>query len=177
MLARIVVVGTSGSGKTTLARNIAHTLDIPHIELDAIHWGPNWTSMETPAFQSRVSEAVGAERWVLDGNYKHVRDIVWRRATTIVWLNYPFWLVMWRIVSRTFVRSLRHQELWNGNRENFRQSFFSRESVIVWSFTTYHRRRREYPILFQQPEYAHLNIIVHRSPAETRHWLSSLRRL
>jgi adenylate kinase family enzyme len=171
---RIVVVGTSGSGKTTTARRIAKILAIPHIELDAIHWGPNWTSVETPVLRERVREAVTADRWVLDGNYKDVRNIVWERATTVVWLNYPFWLVMWRIVSRTFVRSLRREELWNGNRENFRQSFFSRNSVIVWAFNTYHRRRNEYPILFQQPEYAHLNVIVHRAPKETDRWLRDL---
>ncbi|MBI1297877.1 AAA family ATPase [bacterium] len=175
-LARVVVVGTSGSGKTTLARAIAHTLDIPHIELDAIHWGPNWTPLEIPVFQARVSEAVNLERWTTDGNYSHVRGIVWQRATTLIWLDYPFWLVMWRIISRTLVRALRRQELWNGNRENIRQGFFSRDSVILWSFNTYHRRRKEYPVLFQQPEYRHLDVIVHQSPAETERWLSTLKR-
>ncbi|MCB0113155.1 MAG: AAA family ATPase [Caldilineaceae bacterium] len=174
-LTRVVVVGTSGSGKTTLARNIAHMLDMPHIELDAIHWGPNWTPLETPILQQLVAERVSAERWALDGNYRHLRDIVWRRATTLIWLDYPFWLVMWRIVSRTFLRALGHQELWNGNRESIRQGFFSRNSVILWSFNTYHRRRKEYPVLLQQPEYAHLNVIIHHSPAETKRWLSTLK--
>jgi adenylate kinase family enzyme len=174
-LNRVVVVGTSGSGKTTLARNIAQTLDIPHIELDAIYWGPNWTPLETPIFQERMREAAAAERWAADGNYHHVRDIVWMRATTLIWLNYPFWLVMWRVISRTLVRSFRNQELWNGNRETIRLSFFSRDSIILWSFNTYHRRRKKFPILFQQPEYGHLNIIVHQSPAETKRWLSTLK--
>src|SRR5436305_799712 len=40
---RLVVVGTSGSGKTTLAREIARRRALPHVELDALHWGPNWT--------------------------------------------------------------------------------------------------------------------------------------
>ena len=175
-LSRIVVVGTSGSGKTTTAQHIAQTLSIPHIELDALHWGPNWTSAETPIFRQRVVEAVSGDQWVLDGNYRAVRDIVWQRASTIIWLDYPFWLVMWRIFSRTFIRSLRRQELWNGNRESFRMGFLSRDSVIVWSFNTYHRRRKEYPGLFEQPEHSHLTIIQHRSPKQTSKWLADLKK-
>ncbi len=41
---RIVVIGTSGSGKTTLARELAGRLNVPHIELDALHWKPNWVA-------------------------------------------------------------------------------------------------------------------------------------
>ncbi len=173
---RIAVVGTSGSGKTTTARRISQILGIPHIELDALHWGPNWTSTETPILRERVAEAVSGEQWVLDGNYRAVRDIVWQRATTIIWLDYPFWLVMWRIFSRTLIRSLRRQELWNGNRESFRMGFLSRESVIVWSFNTYHRRRKEYPILFQQPEHSHLTILQQHSPNQTEKWLVDLKK-
>lgn len=171
---RIVVVGTSGSGKTTLARQIAQRLQIPHVELDALHWEPNWTEADTAHFRARVALAIAGERWALDGNYSKVRDLVWARATTVVWLDYSLPLVMWRIISRTLVRSLRREELWNGNRESFRQSFLSRDSVIVWSFTTYHRRRRQYPELFALPEHRHLTVVHHRSPKETARWLAAL---
>jgi ABC-type glutathione transport system ATPase component len=40
---RIAVIGSSGSGKTTLARHIAEMADIPHIELDSMYWGRDWT--------------------------------------------------------------------------------------------------------------------------------------
>ena len=41
---RISVVGSSGSGKTTVARRIAEALDAPHVELDELHWGPDWAA-------------------------------------------------------------------------------------------------------------------------------------
>jgi len=86
---RINVVGTSCSGKTTLARAIARRRDLPSVELDALFWGPSWEPVPADLFRSRVSDAVAAERWVLDGGYSNVRPIIWERADTIVWLDYP----------------------------------------------------------------------------------------
>ena len=172
--ARIVVVGTSGSGKTTLARQIGAALDIPHVELDALHWGPNWT--ETPADELRASliAATPGPEWVVDGNYSKARPALWPRANTIVWLDYSLPVLVWRILKRTLGRVFLRTELWNGNRESFRQSFFTRNSIIYWVFATYKRRRKEYPELFARPENAHLTIIRHATPRETRRWLNKL---
>jgi adenylate kinase family enzyme len=73
---RISVVGTTGSGKTTLARQVAQHFQIPHIELDALHWEPSWTAALPQVLRNRVTEALSGERWVVDGNYSAVRDIV-----------------------------------------------------------------------------------------------------
>jgi adenylate kinase family enzyme len=172
--ARIVVVGTSGSGKTTTARRIAQILNIPHVELDALHWEPHWIEADLAIFRQRADEATRGESWTLDGNYSKVRDIVWPRATTILWLDYSFPLVMWRIITRTLRRSLTREQLWNGNRETVRGAVFGRDSIILWSLTTYHRRRREYPELFARPEHSHLTVIRQRSPKETERWLAEL---
>ena len=56
---RIVVVGTSGSGKTTLAREVARRLALPHVEIDALHWGPNWTEPPVELFRQRAVRAIG----------------------------------------------------------------------------------------------------------------------
>src|ERR1019366_5741404 len=86
---RISVIGTSGSGKTTLARAIAEHLNIPHIELDALHWGPNWTSAQRDDFRNRVAAAIAAPAWVSCGNYRAVRDLVMvasrLRGTSNLW--------------------------------------------------------------------------------------------
>jgi adenylate kinase family enzyme len=39
---RVNVKGSSGSGKSTFARELAAKLDLPYVELDALHHGPNW---------------------------------------------------------------------------------------------------------------------------------------
>ena len=92
-----------------------------------------------------AGEAAAAERWVMDGNYSAVRDLVWGRATAVVWLNYPFRVVLWRCLSRTIRRAITREELFSGNRESFRMSFLSRDSIILWAITSHRRVRRGVP--------------------------------
>jgi adenylate kinase family enzyme len=174
-LARTAVIGTSCSGKTTLARTMANVLDVPHIELDALHWQPNWTPRPIEEFRYLTRTAVAAERWMLDGNYSKVRDLIWARATALVWLNYPFRAVLWRALSRTVRRVLFREQLYAGNRESFRQAFLSQDSILPWVLQTYHRRRREYPDLFKQPEYSHLAVIELRTPQATERFLAEVK--
>lgn len=170
---RIVVVGTSGSGKTTLAKQIAQQLQIPHVELDALNWEPNWIEAPIDIFRSRVAEATSGDRWVVDGNYSRIRDLVWSRADTVVWLDYPLPLVLRRIIGRTVWRGVSQVELWNGNRETL-QKAFSKDSMILWVLKTYHRKRRDYPLLFQRSDYQHLTIVHLQSQQQTNQWLSNL---
>lgn len=174
MLMRIAVVGTSGSGKTTLARQISQILAIRHVELDALHWEPNWTEAPKDVFRDRVLQALSGDSWVVDGNYSAVRDIVWGQADTIVWLDYSLPVMLSRVVRRTLRRVLMQEELWSGNRESW-QTTFSRDSIILWVLQTYKKNRKEYPILLSKPEYAHLKLVHLRSPRNTQNWLSSLK--
>src|ERR1700682_388109 len=100
----IVVVGTTGSGKTTCASLLAQKLAIPHVELDALFWDANWTSAPAPEFRARVTQALQGECWIVDGNYSKVRDLIWQRATTVVWLDYSLWTIMIRLLRRTVAR-------------------------------------------------------------------------
>lgn len=170
---RITVVGTSGSGKTTLARRLAEELDIPHVELDALFWQPNWTPADEAHLRARVSEALAGDAWVVDGNYSAVRDLIHARADTIIWLNYSLPVVLWRVTIRTARRLVTRAELWNGNRESLR-SVFSRDSIILWALSTWSKNRHRYDALFAQTDSACLRLIQLRSPRATRIWLKNL---
>lgn len=170
---RIVVVGTTGSGKSTLAGVLAKRLDCPHVELDALHWDPNWTMAPLEVFRTRVADAVAGESWVADGNYSKAAELIWSRAELLVWLDYPLPLVLARLVRRTAHRWLTRQELWNGNRERLRDHF-SRDSLFLWALNAHGRHRREFPARLARPEYAHLKAIHLRSPRETDTWLSTI---
>jgi len=173
-LDRVVVVGTSGSGKTNLAKRLSRALQAPHIELDALHWGPDWAARAPERFRSLVVGEVAGSRWIVDGNYSVVRDIVWRRATTLVWLNYGFGVVFLRALRRTARRTVMREELWAGNRESLIRSFFTRDSILWWVIRTYRRRRREYPRLLQSGEFAHLEVLEFRKPAHAEEFLARL---
>jgi adenylate kinase family enzyme len=168
---RISVVGTTGSGKTSLAGLLARRLALPHVELDSLHWGPDWTPVPPEVFRARVSQALQCPRWVCDGNYSPVRDIVWAKADTIIWLDYPLVVIMWQLLGRTFRRALARQELWQSNRESFRMSFFSQDSILLWALKSHGRRRREYPSLLRETAHAHPTGVRLRSPSATREWM------
>jgi len=172
---RINVVGTTGSGKTTTARQLAERLGIPHVEMDALNWGPDWTPAEREVLRERTAQALVGEAWVVDGNYGSARDIVWGQADTIVWLDYTLLVTMAQLTRRTVRRVATGEELWSGNRERFWNSFFTRDSILWWGLITYRRRRREYPVLLAQPEYADLAVVHLRSPDAARKWLAGIR--
>jgi len=171
---RINVVGTSGSGKTTMARNLAARLGVPHVELDELHWGPNWTEEPDELFRERVGRLLVGEGWATDGNYHAVRDIVWSRADTIVWLDYSLPMILWRLTRRTVRRAVLNEEIWHGNKESLRTHLFTKDSLYLWVFQSYKKRRREYPELLALPEYAHLKKIRLRSAVEAHRWLASV---
>lgn len=168
---RVAVVGTSCSGKTTLARKIADTNGIVHIELDAIHWQPNWTPMPIHEFRQAVEAEVASDEWVIDGNYSKVRDIIWARATHLVWLNLPFLIVLWRAISRTLKRVVTQEELFSGNRETLRLAFFHPDSIPCWVIRTHHRRNREFRKLIDDGHYPHLKVFEVRNSAEAKEML------
>jgi adenylate kinase family enzyme len=168
---RIAVVGTTGSGKTTTATRLAAVLGCRHVELDALHWEPNWVEAPLDVFRQRVKRALAGDAWVVDGNYSEVRDIVWGRADTVVWLDFALPVILLRLVRRTIRRVATREELWNGNRERFWAQFLSRESLFLYALKTYRSRRRTYAALGRQPAYGHLEMIRLRSPREAEEWL------
>lgn len=171
---RIVVIGTTCAGKTTLARALGEKLHVPHIELDALYWGPGWTPAPVETFRSAVADALSGETWITDGNYSRARDIIWGRADTLIWLDYAFPLILWRLLTRTTRRVVTRETLWNDNHETWRGAFFSRDSLFIWAITSHSRRRRDTLRHLQEPAYQHLNVIRLRSPSATRAWLEKL---
>ncbi len=173
-LSRVVVVGTSGAGKTSLARALASRMDVPHVEFDAYRHGPNWTETPDDILRRNLVDALAGDTWVADGNYSVARDVVWPRATAIVWLDYPFPLVFWRLFWRTIGRFVKRVELWNGNREKLWWHFFTKDSLFLWVFKTHWSRRGRLLAAFEQPEYRHIAVFRIRSPSAARSLLGSL---
>ncbi|MGC4014235.1 MAG: adenylate kinase [Luteolibacter sp.] len=167
---RIAVIGTSCAGKSTFARQMAAKLALPHLELDQFQWQPGWTPAPTEVFRTQLSEALLAPGWIVDGNYTKVRDLIWKDARLIVWLDYAFPTILFRALKRTIRRAVTREVLWNGNRESVALSFFSKDSILLWVIRSHARKRQEYAALLAQPEHAHLTVVRLLSPAEAAAW-------
>lgn len=173
---RILVVGSTGAGKSTLGRALAAKLSIPHVELDALHWEPEWVPAPREVFRARTAAAAAGEEWVVDGNYKSgVRDILWPRANVLVWIDLPLHVHLRRLLKRTLRRWWRRELLWGTNRERLRDNFLSKDSLFVWLFQSHARNRRDYASVPNRPEYAHLLYVRLRSEPEVNQWLAQAR--
>jgi adenylate kinase family enzyme len=173
---RVVVIGVTSSGKSTLAERLARRFDLSYIELDALHWEPDWQAAPLEVFRARVENAAQAERWIAAGNYHVVRDLLWPRAEALIWLDYSLGRVLWQLTRRNLRRWWRRELLWGTNYEPFwiHLKLWSTDSLYHWLFRTYWRRKREYPRLFSQPEHRHLNVIRFTRPGQTEEWLKGL---
>jgi adenylate kinase family enzyme len=166
----VSVVGDSGSGKSTLGRELAARLAVPYVELDAIFHQPGWTPLPEEEFRRRVTAIVSGARWVIDGNYSAVRPLVWERADTVIWLDPPRSTVMRRIIWRTIRRAAGRTELWNGNRERWRNlfSFDKESSVIAWAWQTHAARHEEIAAFLDHPPRGDLRLVHVASVAQER---------
>ena len=169
---RINVVGTSGSGKSTFARRIADRLNVPYVEIDALFWKPNWTKSTDDEFFPKLEEAVSSDDWVLDGNYDRTRPIKWEHVQTVIYLDLPFIVVLYRIIRRSIVRGIRREELWAGNRESVWKHLFTRDSMILWTMSSFYRIRKRYAKAFAMPENSHIRFVRLRSRKETENYIT-----
>ena len=113
---------------------------------------------------------MATDSWVIDGSYQSkLGDLVLRQADLVVWLDLPLRVWLPRLVGRTLGRIVRKEELGGGNRETFRNVFFSRNSLLVFTLRTYRRRRRQYPA-----QLGRFNLVRLRSRRDVERFLSGL---
>ena len=144
---RVAIIATaSGCGKTTFGRELSARLGVPFVELDAIHWQAGWTELDAAELRRRVEPIVAGDAWVIDGSYRmKLGDLVLEEADTVVWLDLPRRVWLPRLLTRTLHRLMRREELWNGNRESFRNVVLGPDPLVAYALRTASRRRQRYP--------------------------------
>ena len=147
---RIVIYGPSGSGKSTLGLELGRRLGLPWVELDAIyHSRPAWDDLSTEEFRAAVPRALAEHQdgWVVDGNYAMVQDLILPLADTAIWLRLPWRTVYPRLVRRTLSRSGSSEPLFGGNYETWRQTLFSKDSMLLWGIKAFRPQSRRVEVL------------------------------
>lgn len=168
---RVLVAGTSGAGKTTLGAAIGASLNLVHVEIDALFHGPNWTAR--PQFTAEVDAFSRQDRWVTEWQYQAVRQLLAERADLMVWLDLPRWQVMQQVTIRTVRRRLRRQEIWNGNHEpSLRKLLTDRDHIVRWAWRTHPETRPR--VLALNEALPTLPIVRLCSHSQAKRWLQSL---
>jgi adenylate kinase family enzyme len=163
-----VTASASANGKTTLGRELARRLDVPFVELDALVHGPNWSETPDGELQELVGRVVATDGWVIDGTYRgKLGTLTLEHADLVVWLDLPLRVWLPRLMRRTIHRIRTREELWNGNRETFLNTFWGWNGLIVFSLRSHFRRRRDWP-----SELRDYPVVRLRSPAEVERFLA-----
>ncbi len=136
---RIIIIGCSGSGKSTLARQLASRLSLPLVHLDKLYWRENWRPVTEEEFDMLLQMELEKPVWVMDGNFRRTLPLRLARCDTAVYLDYPRWLCLFRVLKRVLTHYGRTRPdmgencpewldfkflkfIWNYNRENKRQN-------------------------------------------------------
>ena len=168
---RVLVYGVTGSGKSTLARRIGERLSLPYHSVDDLMWQANWVPVPVEEQRARMAEVCAGDEWVLDAAYGNWRDLVLPRVDLIVGLDLPRWRSLGRLVRRTVRDILTGAEKCNGNHETVRNSLLARDSILVWHFRSFARKRATMRAWHADPGAP--EVVLLRSPADVERWLES----
>jgi len=147
-----------------------------HVELDSLFWLPEWKMRPTDELMEMAEKVVEKPEWIVCGNFSVLRPIIWDRADTVVWLDYPFWLCFWQTFKRAIINIIMRKKCCNGNQDTFCRLFFSKNSILLWCIRTYKRRNKNYEFLMNHPYsiYKHIHFVRLKSRKETVEWVNSL---
>jgi adenylate kinase family enzyme len=130
---RVLVIGPPGAGKSTLASEIARRTGLPLIHLDRHYWRPGWVESDTARWEADAAALAGRERWVMDGNYSGTLALRLARADTAIWLDFPVWLCLFRILRRTLLyRGRVRPDMAEGCPERLNWAFLSYAARFPW---------------------------------------------
>ncbi|MHB8635688.1 MAG: AAA family ATPase [Fimbriimonadaceae bacterium] len=166
---RIMVYGTTGSGKTTLAARIGAAAGLPYHAIDNLTFEPGWVQVPPEKQREVIAAVVAGDAWVIDAGYSQWLDVVLRRVDLIVGLDYPPPLIFFRLLRRTLLRLVDGKPICNGNRETLRM-MLSRESILLWFFKSYKRKRSRMRGWAANPP---CQVLRFARPADAAAWLRS----
>jgi adenylate kinase family enzyme len=97
---RVMVIGCGGAGKSTFAARLARVAGLPLVHLDSVYWHPGWVRTPPDEWAETVRRLAARECWVIDGNYSGTMDIRAAAADTVIFLDVPRRVCLWRALKR-----------------------------------------------------------------------------
>ncbi|NIK67648.1 DNA topology modulation protein [Paenibacillus sp. BK720] len=165
---RIVIIGSGGAGKSTMARKLGQALNREVTHLDALFWKPNWVVVPRQEQMIVQNELVKREDWIIDGNYGGTLDIRLNAADTIIFLDFPRLLCLYRAVKRSIrYRNKTRPDMGPGCKEKIDLPF------LKWIWEYPNTRRPEIMSKLQQLS-GEKKVVILKSPGEAKRFLNSL---
>lgn len=142
---RIMVIGvSSGVGKSTFARQLGERLNIPVYHLDQLFWKPGWVEASLEEFSAAQNSIVKQDNWIIEGNYNQTFHIRAERADTIIYLELPIFICLYRVIKRWLMnRGKTRIDMGEGCPEKIDWPF------IKFICTTYYPRKKKMKSQFQ----------------------------
>jgi adenylate kinase family enzyme len=165
---RVVVVGSGGSGKSTFSRELGEITGLPVIHLDALYWKPNWITTPSDEWADIVRREVEKPVWIMDGNFGGTRETRMKGADTIIVLDLPRWLCMYRIFKRLAIfYNKRRPDMAEGCNEKVDLEFIS----WVWNY----KRTSRVRLLKELEQHSAKNVVILKSRREVTEFLDKMR--
>lgn len=174
---RINVVGTSATGKSTFSRVLATKLGLHYIELDNLFWLDDWQECPDEIFFAKIEAEVSnfTQGYVIDGNYTRSIPVKWAEIDTVIWLDLPFSVNLYRSVKRIFQRASSQKNLWpDSNNQDGLFRMFGRDSIVWWMIKTHRKNRQKYLQMMNAPEYQYICWIRLKNQKEVDAFLQHL---
>jgi adenylate kinase family enzyme len=135
---KVIVIGSGGSGKSTFSRQLGAITGFPVVHLDALFWKPGWTPTPKDEWANVVRREIEKPEWIIDGNFGGTREMRMRAADTIIMLDLPRWLCMYRIFKRlAMFYNQKRPDMAVGCNEKIDREFI----MWVWNYRTRSRER------------------------------------
>ena len=167
---KIIIIGPGGSGKSTLARTMGEILRIPVHHLDRLQWHPHWVPTPEDEWKKIQEDICSGQDWIIDGNYGGTMDIRLSACDTIVFLDFPRWLCIYRAIKRFLIyRNKSRPDMTEGCPERINREFFQ----WIWEYPKTKRPGILEKIDALKPE---KGVFILASPPEVIKFIETLKR-
>ncbi|HEV2859716.1 MAG TPA: DNA topology modulation protein [Pyrinomonadaceae bacterium] len=165
---KVLVIGSGGSGKSTLARRLGERLGVEVLHLDRFYWRAGWVETPKQEWARKVEELVAGESWVMDGNYSGTLERRLEACDTVVFLDLPRAVCVWRVLKRLVTSRWRGRpDMAEGCEDRFSLEFLS----WVWN---YPERSRPKVLALLEAKAAGKRVVRLGSGAEVERFLAGL---